>query len=96
MDSSEKLSYAMGFLDCWQMFKKQQNDPDTVLKKTYIFENLLPLLAPSWTDSQVNELIIESREENIIKKIHQVIQSKFDRDHMLKEIDKHKIDWSNL
>lgn len=96
MDSTEKLSYLIGFLDCWQMFKTEQKDPNAAVKKAYIFENLLPVLAPSWTDSQVTELINESRDANIIKLIHQIIQVKANRDQMLKQLDKKKIDWSNL
>lgn len=96
MDSSEKLSYAIGFLDCWQMFKAQQKDPNVSVKKAFIFENLIPQLAPSWSDAQVTELINESRDENIIKKIHEVIQLKANREKMLKELEKNKIDWSKL
>jgi hypothetical protein len=96
MDSSEKLSYAVGFLDCWQMFKAEQKDPNTVVKKAYILENIIPQIAASWTDAQIIELINEIRDENIIKKIHGVIAMKATRDQMLKEVEKHKIDWSNL
>ena len=78
------------------MFKSQQKDPNATVKKAFIFENLIPLLAPSWTDSQITELINESRDENIIKKIHGVIQLKANREKMLKEVEKHKIDWSKL
>ena len=96
MDSSEKLSYTIGFLDCWQMFKSQQKDPNTETKKAYILENLIPQIAGSWTDVQIIELISEIRDENIIKSIHNIIQLKANRDQMLKELEKKKLDFSKL
>jgi len=96
MDSAEKLAYSIGFLDSWMLFKKAQNDPQTHLKAAYVFERLFPQLAPSWTDTQIIELIQEAREENIMKKIEDIFQQKASHDQMLKEIEKHKIDWSQL
>lgn len=96
MDSSEKLSYTIGFLDCWMLFKKSQNDPQVHLKAAYMFEKLIPTLAPSWTDSQIVELILEARSEDIMKKIHLVIQEKAARETMLKQLEKRKIDWSKI
>lgn len=96
MDSSEKLSYSLGFLDCWQMFKAAQKDPNTALKKAYVLENLLPQIAPSWTDAQVIELINEVRDENIVKLIENIIQQKANRDAMMKLLEKNKKDLSQL
>jgi len=96
MDSSEKLSYALGFLDCWQLFKKGQQDPQTHLKAAYVFEKLMPLLTPSWTDSQVIELIAESKQVNIIKLVENIFQEKASREQMLKMLESKKIDWSKL
>lgn len=96
MDSAEKLTYAVGFLDAWQLFKKAQKDPQTQLKAAYVFERLFPQLAPSWDDKQIIELIQEAREENIMKKIEDIFQQKASHDEMLKQIEKHKIDWSKL
>ena len=96
MDSSEKISYTIGFLDCWMLFKKAQNDPQTHLKAAYVFERLMPKLAPSWTDEQFKEMILEARDEDIMKKIHDIIQEKANRETMMKELEKNKIDWSKL
>lgn len=96
MDSSEKISYSVGFLDCWMLFKKSQNDPQTHLKAAYIFEKLMPVMAPSFSDEQFKEMILEIREADIMKLIHNVIQEKASRDQMLKELEKKKIDWSKL
>jgi len=96
MDSDEKLCYAVGFMDCWQMFKMAQKDPNTVLKKAYVIENLLPLIAPTKSDAEVMELIQETQEANIGKLIGNVILAKTQRDAMLKELEKSKIDWNQL
>lgn len=91
MDSAEKLSYSLGFVDCWMLFKKAQNDPQANLKAAYIFEKLIPILGPSWKDPQVMELIDEAREENIMKKIEIIIRTKKSQDEMIKELNKSKI-----
>lgn len=96
MDSTEKLSYALGFLDCWQLFKKGQQDPQTHLKAAYVFEKLMPIIAPSYSDSQVIELVTESKEVNIIKLIENIFQEKASREQMLKTLESKKIDWSKL
>jgi len=96
MDSSEKLTYTIGFLDCWQMFKAAQKDPNAALKKAYILENLIPQIAPSWTDSQIIELINEVRDASIIKLIENIIQQKANREAMLKAIEATKMDFSKL
>ena len=96
LDSSEKLTYTIGFLDCWQMFKAAQKDPNAALKKAYILENLIPQIAPSWTDSQIIELIEEVREASIIKLIENIIQQKANREAMIKQIEKNNLDLSKL
>ncbi len=96
MDSSEKLTYTIGFLDCWQMFKAAQKDPNAALKKAYILENLIPKIAPSWTDSQIIELINEVRDASIIKLIENIIQQKANREAMMKAIEATKMDFSKL
>ncbi len=96
MDSDEKLCYALGFMDCWQMFKMSQKDPNTVLKKAYVIENLLPAIAPTKSDTEVMEIIQETQEANIGKLIGNVIQAKTQREAMMKEIEKSKINWNEL
>ena len=97
MESNEKLIYVIGFLDCWQMFKTVQRDPNVKLKKAYIFERLIELLTPSWTESQVVELIDKCREMNLIHEISEIMMAKKQRDHMLKVLQKKpKLDLSKL
>ena len=88
MEPQDKLLYVIGFLDCWQMFKTVQRDPNTKLKKAYIFERLMALLTPTWSDSQAMELIDKCREMNLIHEISEIMQAKKQRDHMLKVLQK--------
>jgi len=97
MEPQEKLLYVIGFLDCWQMFKMVQRDPNTKLKKAYIFERLMELLTPTWSESQVIELIDKCREMNLIHEISEIMMAKKQRDHMLKVLQKKpKLDLSKL
>jgi len=86
MDTESKLFFIVGFLDCWQMFKQVQKDPNTALKKAYIFQKLIEEFAPSWTESQIVELIDKCREVNIIHKISDLMTAKKQVDEMYKEI----------
>jgi len=88
MEPKDKIQYIIGFLDCWQMFKTVQKDPNTKLKKGYIFERLLEKITPSISESQVVELIDKCREMNLIHEISEVMMAKKQRDHMLKILQK--------
>lgn len=96
LSNVDKVTYVIGFLDCWQMFKTVQRDPNTKLKKAYIFERLVEKFAPTWTESEVVELIDKCREMNLIHEISEIMQAKKQRDHMLKILGKKNLDLSKL
>jgi len=97
MEPKDKITYVIGFLDCWQMFKTVQRDPNVKLKKGYIFERLSEKLTPTMTETELVELIDQCREMNLIHEISEIMMAKKQRDHMIKILGKKpRLDLSKL
>lgn len=90
MDQTEKFIYAVAVMDTWEQFASKDGDKQTLAKKAYILEKLIPILIPTHSREAVLEILDDIRKTNVLKSVSNVMASKMNQDKMMKELTKSK------
>lgn len=90
MDQAEKFIYAVAVMDTWEQFASKDGDRQTLAKKAYILEKLIPILIPTHSREAVLEILDDIRKTNVLKSVSNVMASKMSQDKMYSELKKSK------